>query len=171
MRIYYTEYGVQTSPPDTFFGVSPAKQAEYINESDYMSWKNRNVRGVSQYNLVDDASTEGFNTGLVFNPNTRKGERKPAWEAYKTPIYVVKGSGDNVKIWGQVRPVGAGQKVEIQNGDGSTWKTIQSVTSGTQGYFQVNLSGADKRWRLLWDRDGRYLSREAVARREPRERG
>ena len=173
LDIYYTEYGVQTSPPDTFFGVSLTKQAEFINESDYMSWRNRDVRSVAQYNLVDDASDEGFNTGLVFNPNTRAGARKPSYDAYRTPIYVIKGSGDQVKVWGQARPAGPGARVEIQSGSGSDWTTVQAITTGTQGYFQVNVTGPGPRWRLKWTPRGEnvdYFSREAVPRSEPRER-
>ena len=34
-----TEYGYETNPPDPFSGISLAKQAEYINEGDYLAYK------------------------------------------------------------------------------------------------------------------------------------
>ena len=35
-RIYLTEFGYQTNPPDDNFGVSWARQAEYLNLADYI---------------------------------------------------------------------------------------------------------------------------------------
>ena len=118
--IYNTEYGVQTDPPDQFFGMSLTRQADYINEADYMSWRDRRIRSVSQYNLVDDADTRGFNTGLIFNPNTRDGAEKPSLAAYRTPIFVIN-HGSTVDVWGQTRPGGPNQKVDIQTGSADTF--------------------------------------------------
>ena len=33
MRLWITEYGYQTNPPDTFFGVRYAKQAAYLTQA------------------------------------------------------------------------------------------------------------------------------------------
>jgi hypothetical protein len=171
--IYNTEYGFQTNPPDKLFGVSLSKQAIYINEADYMAWRDRTIRSVAQYNLIDDAATAGFNTGLVFNPNTDGGVAKPSYDAYRTPIFVVN-HGSTVDVWGQSRPAGPNQKVDIQVGSGGQFQTIQSVQTGTQGYFFVQ--GLQKQagsWRLEWtDKQGNtWLSREARAQAEPKFRG
>jgi hypothetical protein len=168
--IYNTEYGFQTDPPDQFFGMSLTKQADYINEADYMSWRDRRLRSVSQYNLVDDADTSGFNTGLIFNPNTRDGAEKPSLAAYRMPIFVIN-HGSTVAVWGQTRPGGPNQKVEIQTGSGDTFNTIQTVTTGTQGYlFVQGLQKQEGSWRLQWtDKSGAtYVSRTARAVAEPR---
>ena len=168
--IYNTEYGFQTNPPDELFGLSLTRQAEYINEADYMSWRDRRIRSVAQYNLIDDADTAGFNTGLVFNPNTRDGVAKPAYDAYRTPIFVIN-KGSKVSVWGQARPAGANQKVEIQTGAGDTFNTVQTVTTGAQGYFFV--TGLEKQagsWRLSWTNKAgdTYTSRVATPAPEPK---
>jgi hypothetical protein len=173
LPIYNTEYGFQTDPPDRLFGVSLEKQADYINEADYMSWRERRLRSVAQYNLIDDASTAGFNTGLVFNPNTDDGVAKPSYDAYRTPILVIN-HGSTVDVWGQARPAGPNQKVEIQVGSGDQFSTVQSVQTGTQGYFFV--AGLEKQsgsWRLSWtDKAGNtYTSRLAEPQAEPKFRG
>jgi hypothetical protein len=168
--IYDTEYGIQTDPPDNFFGLSLAKQAQGINEADYMSWRNRRIRSVAQYNLIDDASTDGFNTGLVFNPNTEGGVAKPSYAAYRTPILVIK-RGSNVDVWGQARPTGANQKVTIQSGSGDQWSDVQTVQTGAQGYFYVTgLQKQSGSWRLAWTADDGtvYTSREAKPEAEPK---
>ena len=33
MRLWITEYGYQTNPPDTLFGVTPAEQAKYLRQA------------------------------------------------------------------------------------------------------------------------------------------
>jgi hypothetical protein len=168
--IYSTEFGLQSDPPDDLFGVSLERQAQGIDQADYMSWRNRRIRSVAQYNLIDDASTDGFNTGLVFNPNTRDGVEKPSYAAYRTPILVIK-RGSTVDVWGQARPAGPNQKVEIQTGSGDEFQTVQSVQTGAQGYFFV--SGLQKQsgsWRLAWtDKQGHaYTSRVAKPEPEPK---
>jgi hypothetical protein len=171
--IYDTEYGFQTNPPDKLFGVSLAKQAAYINEADYLSWRDRTVRSVAQYNLVDDASTAGFNTGLIFDAATDGGAQKPAYDAYRTPILVIN-RGSTVDVWGQARPAGPNQKVEIQVGSGGSFSTVQSVQTGTRGYFFVNgLQKQSGTWRLQWtDKAGNtYTSREAKGQAEPKFKG
>ena len=39
LPIYFTEFGFQTNPPDRISGVSLAKQAAYINQSDYIAYR------------------------------------------------------------------------------------------------------------------------------------
>jgi hypothetical protein len=168
--IYNTEYGFQTDPPDQFAGLPLDQQATFINEADYMSWRDRRIRSVAQYNLIDDADTGGFNTGLVFNANTRDGAEKPSYGAYRTPIFVIS-RGATVNVWGQARPAGPNQKVVIQTGSAGAFTTVQTVTTGTQGYFFVTgLQAQSGLWRLQWqDKQGStYTSREARALPEPR---
>jgi hypothetical protein len=171
--IYDTEYGFQTNPPDTLLGVSLARQAQYINEADYLSWRDRTLRSVAQYNLVDDASTAGFNTGLIFDANTDGGAQKPSFDAYRTPILVIN-RGSTVDVWGQARPAGPNQKVEIQAGTDGNFQPVQAVQTGARGYFYV--SGLQKQagtWRLQWtDKSGTTsTSREAKPQSEPKFKG
>ena len=47
-------------------GVPLDKQAEYINESDWIAYKDSRVRSVAQYKLVDEPDVASFQTGLRF---------------------------------------------------------------------------------------------------------
>ena len=74
-------------------------------------------------------------------------------------------------MWGQARPAGPNQKLEIQTGSGDQFQTVQSVQTGTQGYFFV--SGLQKQsgsWRLSWtSKQGEtFTSREAKPEAEPK---
>ena len=66
LPVYYTEFGFQTNPPDRIFGVRVALQPGYINQSDWMAYRDRRVRAVAQYKLVDEASLSSFQSGLRF---------------------------------------------------------------------------------------------------------
>jgi hypothetical protein len=116
--IYFTEYGYQTKPPDPYQVVTPARQAVYLNEADYMAWKNPRVRSVSQFLLYDagpdtayPASSydywDTFQTGLAYGPGTRlNGRLKPAYYAYRLPIWIPTAKvkrGAKTLVWGSLR--------------------------------------------------------------------
>jgi hypothetical protein len=114
LPLYLTEYGYETNPPNTYRGVSPSAQALYINEAEYMAWRDPRVRAMSQFLLYDalpDTSFprgserywSTFQTGLLY----ASGAPKPSLDAYRLPLFVpdpVLGSGRNVFVWGRVRP-------------------------------------------------------------------
>ena len=88
--IYDTEYGYITHPPNAKAYVSPATAAYYINWAEYLSWKQPRVASTMQYLLYDpprqatNAGDGGFTSGLLFS----NGRRKPAFAAYRLPLYL-----------------------------------------------------------------------------------
>ena len=95
LPIHYTEHGWQTKP-DLIFGVTDDQQAEYINQSDWIAYNNARVHTVAQYKLVDDENVgSGFQMGLKL----LTGAHKPAYDAYKLPIWVsgIGRSGDRLR--------------------------------------------------------------------------
>ena len=91
--LYLTEYGYQTRP-DPVTRVPFSKQAAWINEAEYIAYRNPNVRAVNQFLLVDDAPIAGeknprlayrtFQSGLQL----LTGKRKPSYNAYVTPLFL-----------------------------------------------------------------------------------
>jgi hypothetical protein len=162
LPVFYTEFGFQTNPPDRLFGVRAALQADYINQSDWIAYRDPKVSAVAQYKLVDDPSVASFQSGLRFID----GSPKPAYDAYRLPIWVTK-SGSNVRVYGQVRPAADStpQEVKIQvKPAGGAFATVQTVTvASLKGHFLETLPAASGTWRLSWNG---LVSREAkVARR------
>jgi hypothetical protein len=150
LPIQYTEFGFQTNPPDGLFGVSLAKQAAWINESDFIAWHDPSVRAVAQYEMRDEASLAAFQTGLRF----LDGRAKPAWAAYRLPLWVAR-RGSKLLVWGQLRPAadGAVEQVDIQNapranGAFTSVKTVP-VTS-RKGFFNVKVRKRAGVWRVSW---------------------
>ena len=126
LPIYDTEYGFQTNPPDKFFGVSLEKQATYINEADYMCWRDRRIRSVAQYNLIDDASTGR----LQHRPGLQPEHARRRGQALLRRLPDADLRGQPRLDRGRVGPGAAGgpnQQVEIQVGSGDTFYTVQAV--------------------------------------------
>jgi hypothetical protein len=147
LPVYLTEYGYQTYP-DPLFGaiVSLAQQATYLNQADYMAWRDPRVRSVAQFLMYDAgppyAST--FQTGLLF----ASGARKPAYAAYRLPLWATSSSvrrGGRIAVWGQLRPGpdGTAQSARIQWSSGrGGFRTIASVSvraSSVEGYFTASV--------------------------------
>ncbi len=147
LPIYVTEFGFQTNPPERLIGVSLAQQALYINESEYLMWRNGAIKSYGQYELVDDRQAGGFETGLRFSGAVRHGADKPSLAAYRLAIYVAGGRW----LWGEVRPGhGSAQTVQVQVGNGRRFRTVLTVTTNTHGYLFVRLPGRGPSWRLAW---------------------
>lgn len=79
MRIWITEYGYQTNPPDPQFGVSYAKQAAYLKQSYAIAKANPRVDMFLWFLIADEARLEGWQSGLV----TASGKKKPAFSAFQ----------------------------------------------------------------------------------------
>jgi hypothetical protein len=147
LPVYFTEYGIQTNPPNPQYGVPPAKQAMWLNQADYTAYKNRTVKSVSQYELIDDPNNpDVFQTGLELS----NGTPKPSLDAYRLPIWVTrKGSGISMWLW--VRPNGgSAQTVQIQHDTGSGFQTIGTARTNSHGFATVRESGTSGTWRIAW---------------------
>jgi hypothetical protein len=181
LPLYLTEYGYETNPPNPFRGVSLAKQALYLDEAQYMAWKDPRVRAMAQFLLVDAAPNAAyprgsigywstFQTGLLY----QNLKRKPAFTAYQLPIFIPSPTfhaGDAVLVWGMLRPApnGSMQHAHIQwQGSGGAYKTVASVTTSDPSGFltaNVHLPGSG-RVRIEWvSPQGKTMdSRAAVVR-------
>ncbi len=147
--VWSTEYGFRTRPPDPNEGVSQANAAIYMNEAEYLSYKQSRLFSYSQYGLIDQPPPAYFDTGLL-NPN---GTQKPGYAAYRMPLWLPSTStrkGRKLEIWGGVRPAayarldtGKAQSVLVQFQAGSKggFTTIATVPiTNSRGYFDVHLA-------------------------------
>ena len=134
LPLYLTEYGYQTVPPDSV-GVSLKRQAQYLNQSEYIAWRNGRVRTLSQFLLVDDdlAVPASFQSGLLF-----RGDRaeKPSLAAYRIPIWLPRPRirrGSRVRVWGLLRAAANGvpatATIDYRRAGSKRWRTIRTVTT------------------------------------------
>jgi hypothetical protein len=78
-RVWITEYGYQTNPPDRIFGVPWARQALYLKESFEVARKSPRIDMMLWFLLKDEPILAGWQSGLI----TSSGRRKPAFRAYQ----------------------------------------------------------------------------------------
>jgi hypothetical protein len=80
MRLWITEYGYQTSPPDRFFGVRYSAQARYVHQAVALARKTRRIDMLVWFLIRDERRLSGWQSGVV----SASGKRKPAFRAFQT---------------------------------------------------------------------------------------
>jgi hypothetical protein len=78
-RLWITEYGYQTNPPDKAFGVTYAKQALYLKQAVQIARKNPSIDILIWFLLRDEKSIGGWQSGLM----TSALQPKPAFAAFR----------------------------------------------------------------------------------------
>jgi hypothetical protein len=81
-RIWLTEYGYQTNPPDNTFGVSWATQAQYVRESFAIARAHPRIDMLLWFLLRDEPDPARWQSGLI----SATGERKPAFDAFREEL-------------------------------------------------------------------------------------
>jgi hypothetical protein len=145
--LYSTEFGEQTNPPEKLIrALPPQTAADYMNWTEYLSWRNPRIRSFDQYLLID-AANGTFPSALEFADGTPK----PSYDAYRMPLYMpvtTAASHQQLEVWGCARPApdarrttGRPQRVEIQFAPaaGGPFRTVRTVTLTDAGgcYFDV----------------------------------
>ncbi len=164
--LYLTEYGYQTKPDP--FSVSFARQASWLNEAEYITARNPNVRALSQFLLVDDAPDPAYS--VKKNPQLAwrtfqsgltllSGRRKPAYKAYITPLHVKTPRvrrGRAVSLFGMLRSAGPSVRpaaaIQFRRKGSKRWTTRRTIrVGGPRHYFNTRLSvPASGAIRLRW---------------------
>ena len=162
LLIVLTEFGYETNPPDTFNGISLAKQAEWDNIGDYVAYRNDRVVANTQFLLFDvlplkqyPRNTKAYWFTYQSGLYTAQGNPKPSAFAYMMP-FIAKRAGNTANFWGQVRftPNGVNQTVYLQSRQGGgPWQTqggpIQ-VTNSTGFWEAARPASAGQIWRAVW---------------------
>ena len=129
-RIWLTEYGYQTNPPDPLLGVSPTLQARYVGEGDFQAYRTPRVDMLIQYLYRDEPNLARFQSGLI----TLGGSRKPAYAAFQLPLAEIARSGTAVALWGQLRAPTAGTTARLQRKQGARWASIATLRANRRGF-------------------------------------
>jgi hypothetical protein len=77
-RLWLTEYGYQTNPPDKTFGVSWATQAKWMKQAFAIGRKNPRVDMMIWFLLKDEPKLSGWQSGVM----TASGKKKPAFTTF-----------------------------------------------------------------------------------------
>ena len=154
-RIWLTEYGYQTNPPEEFLGVAPALQALYASAASLKARQTPYVDMLIHFLMQDDARPAGWQSGL----RTLSGRAKPAYKAFRLPLAQVSRKKLRTVVWGQVRPRVGEQPYRLQQWRNGRWRWIDKKARFTdnRGTFTRSVraeSGA--RLRIWSPRDRAY---------------
>jgi len=161
--IFITEFGFQTDPPDSEFGVSLAAQARSLNQSERLFYADPRVKAVSQFELYDAPEVpkaDVYNTGL----RLVRGSKKPSWTAFRMPLVATRLGGDRVELWGAARPASGAARVTITASprSGGRSRTVADTVTNRNGYYRIRVrraNAAKQRYRARWtDLSGNVLA-------------
>jgi hypothetical protein len=150
-RIWLTEYGYQTNPPDQFLGVSPALQARYLAEAAHRAYATPYVDMLIQYLYKDEPDAARWQSGLV----TSGGRAKTALRAAILPLAQVSRRGLTTVVWGQVRPEHGRQQYILQEFRNGGWRSVGGLRTTTpRGFLTRTLrAGKGAKLRIWYPRD------------------
>jgi hypothetical protein len=148
VRIWLTELGYQTNPPDRVLGVGWGAQARFVAEAQHRAYRAAGVDVLIQYLFRDEPETSAWQSGL----ETVSGRAKPSMAAYSLPLVQVVRRGAATTVWGQVRPGTGARPYVLQRLVGDRWAAVGSgATTTARGYLSRTVR-AEKGVRLrLYD--------------------
>jgi hypothetical protein len=145
-RIWLTEYGYQTNPPDRYLGVSRAAQARYLAQGAYIALKAPRVDLLIHFLVKDERVSGRWQSGLF----TVGGTYKPSFWSFSVPLLQLSRRGSRTVLWGQVRAGRGRQRYVLQRASGGHWRSVgASRVTSARGYFQrVVNAGRGTRFRV-----------------------
>jgi hypothetical protein len=150
LPIWITEFGFQTNPPDPF-QFSIHKVPGFLDESQWLAFRNRRVKSYSQYTLADDKAGPGnvfrrwagFQMGLRFNSGKQK---RNVYAAFRLPVFV-RVRGRRVEVFGARRPQPGAIATVQSRRKGHAFHLLGHIRLNSKGYFRrvFRVSGASNR--------------------------
>jgi hypothetical protein len=137
-RIWLTEYGYQTSPPDGLLGVSYAAQARFVSEGALRALLAPRVDILIHYLVRDEPQSARWQSGLL----TARDLAKPAYNAFRFPFAQRSRTGRRTVLTGQVRP-GGRNDYRLLRFAGGRWNAVGGTSRTTaRGFFTRAVNAA-----------------------------
>jgi len=146
-RIWLTEYGYQTNPPDTYLGVSYAAQALYTSEAALRAYEAPRVDLLIHYLVQDEPDVARWQSGVY----TAAGRAKPALQALRFPFAEESRTGRRTVLWGQVRAGSGPQTYRLLRFASGRWVRVGADTTTTARRYLTRAVAATPGMRFrLW---------------------
>jgi len=147
VRLWLTELGYQSNPPDRLLGVAPALQASYIAAAAYKAWATPRVDLLIQYLYRDEPTSDRWQSGLI----SFGGATKLAIGGFEAPLAEVRRKGSTTVVWGTIRRGTGGRPYRLQRLTSAGWTPVGGVQrTRADGTLQRTLTAkAGTKLRLL----------------------
>jgi hypothetical protein len=147
-RIWITEFGYQTRPPDPLYGVRPTRQGPLTAWGEYLAFSNPRVVSTAQFLLFDDKPRRGISRR---NPTKRwitwqsglltwDGRAKPFARDYLYPLHTER-RGRRVRVFSAMRPAPNGAPliahVEFSPGRTPFRKIAERAVNSRRNYLNT----------------------------------
>jgi hypothetical protein len=173
-RVWLTEYGYQTDPPDPYLGWPWKTHARFLAHAEWLAYRRARIRSTAQFLLYDDAPRRDFasddprhwgtfQTGL----RTNDGDKKAAYAGYQRLIHVPSRvrRGRRMRIFGLYRPASGPVEASVQfrrRGRGR-WRTVATESTNSSGYVVVRRrAGRDGSFRIRFQAGDRTARTRAA---------
>ena len=130
-RIWLTELGYQTNPPDRILGVRYGTQARDVAEAQRRAYLAPRVDVLIQYLVRDEQSTAAWQSGL----ETASGRPKPAMQSFTLPLVQVSRRRGTTTVWGQVRPGDGARPYALERFVAGSWTQVAEAQTTARGFF------------------------------------
>jgi hypothetical protein len=145
-RIWLTEYGYQTNPPDRLLGVSYATQARYESEAALCAYEAPRVDVLIHYLVEDEPDPARWQSGVY----TARDRAKPALQALRFPFTQQSRTGRTTTLWGQIRPGGVAT-YRLLRYEAGTWVRVgRDRRTTARGYLRRAVNAAPGARYRLW---------------------
>ena len=140
-RIWLTEYGYQTNPPDRLLGVSYATQARYDSEAALRPYLAPRVDLLIHYLVRDEPDPARWQSGLL----TVSDLAKPSYAAFRFPFTERSRTGPRTVLWGQIRP-GGRSSYRLEQFRAGSWHWVGGTYATTaHGFYTRAVRAAPAR--------------------------
>jgi hypothetical protein len=146
-RIWLTEFGYQTNPPDPWLGVSWGKQALYVSQSALRAYLAPRVDMLIHFVFRDEPEIGRWQSGVF----TVAGRKKPAYNALRLPFTQRSRDRLTTTLWGQVRPGQGVRQYRLERLSNGRWQPVGATarTSATGVFTRVVRAGPGARFRVI----------------------
>lgn len=129
LKIWITEFGFQTRPPDPF-GTPIGRAPNLMDLSEWIAYRNARVATYAQYTLRDNAA---WQSGLRLANGRPKGQ---VYEAFRMPLFVRSLGGNRVEVFGALRTASGGTAQVESKPPGGRYRSRGSAPVNRAGYFR-----------------------------------
>jgi hypothetical protein len=135
-RIWLTEYGYQTNPPDRLLGVSPSRQARYLAEAAHRAYRHPRVDMLIQFLVRDEQHVGRWQSGLFTFGNSAK----LSASAFALPLAQVSRRASTTTLWGHVRGGSGIQTYRLRVRVGGRWSWAGGYRrTDARGFFAARV--------------------------------
>jgi hypothetical protein len=129
LKIWITEFGFQTRPPDPF-GTPIGRAPNMMDLSEWIAYRNARVATYAQYTLRDN---DAWQSGL--RRENGRAKRK-VYEAFRMPLFVRSLGGNRVEVFGALRSASGGTAQVESKAPGGRYRSRGSASVNGASYFR-----------------------------------